>query len=86
MHLHCSSQQAFWLVIVAGTAQVLLITLTMALFSLSVPLDVLTVSQHEQYAETEAAKRNSLIQFIIYTSAFITASKMSLTKKAHTLK
>ena len=58
----------------------------MALFSLSVPLDVLTVSQHEQYAETEAAKRNSLIQFIIYTSAFITASKMSLTKKAHTLK
>ena len=49
-------------------------------------LDVLTVSQHEQYAETEAAKRNSLIQFIIYTSAFITASKMSLTKKAHTLK
>lgn len=49
-------------------------------------LEVLTVSQHEQYPENEAAKWNSLIQFVIYTCAFITVSKMSLTKKAHTLK
>ncbi len=67
-----------------GKAQVFLITLTMAVFYLSVPVsqDSVTVSQHEQYQdpETEAAKWNSaIIHFIIYTCAFPTVT----VKKPH---
>ena len=62
-----------------GKAQVLLITLTMALFCSSVPVshDSVTVSQHTQYQdpETEAAKWNSaIVSFIIYTCAFPTVT------------
>lgn len=52
----------FWFVI-SGTAQVLLIILTMALFYSSVPMthSSVTMSQHAQYPETKEAKWNKAI-------------------------
>ncbi len=62
-----------------GKAQVLVITLAMALLYSSVPLchDSVTVNQHAQCydPETEAAKWNSaIIHFIIYAGAFPTVT------------
>ncbi len=61
--------------VIEGEEQVLLITLTMALFYSSVPAshDSVTVSQHAQHQdpETEAAEGiSAIINLIIYICAF----------------
>ncbi len=86
---HCGSHIVLWFIslpsrppsqhtfrfVAVGKAQVLLITLTMALFCSSVPVshDSVTVGQHARYQdpETEAAKWNpAIINFIIYLCFF----------------
>ncbi len=75
----------------SGKAQVLLMTLTMALFYSSVPVmhDSVTVSQHAQHQDrkTWATKWNSaIIHFIIYTCALPSVTCQTVRKKAYNVK